>query len=622
MKLRTVLTRILLLGLVLSLALTGAGSAEEAINDLVLTPRDEIGKYGGTLYAAFPSAYAGQGYETLGFYEPILAWNEDETELIPNLVESYEQSEDAKTFTFTIRQGLKWSNGDPVTTEDVRYVYEDVWHNPDLMAAFPTAFTAGGELCQLNIVDDRTFELIFSVSNPWFKYIICREANTAALFVPSNYLRQFNNKYVDEETLTQMAAEESLDSWQKLYEDRQQWKDNPDCPTLYAWRLASVSEDNLVRVFERNPYYFKVDTEGNRLPYIDNVQLEYVDNSETLKLKVMSGEVDYIYAPTGETFSEWPVLAQNAQAGNYRLILASADYPSIFILFPNLASQDPQKGPLLANKDFRIALSHAINREEFIDLLVSVADFRGTPAQQSPIEDSPFYNERLATQYTEYDPELANEILDSLGLAERDADGYRLGPDGEPMAFQLTVPTYNDLWVDGGILIAEYWKEVGLNVEAKAVAPDIFNQMNTANELEFCIFSTGSGGMMFINEDGVNSYSVPMAGAPQFWGTAYATYITTNGESGIEPPEFVYEMNALRDAILYEADEEVSAQKMTELLELNADVFNVIGISRQLPQFLVCSNDLKNTPQDYEAWVIFPYGVGGNVNPCQFYLDR
>lgn len=621
MKLRTHLFRVLLLIVALML-FTGTCLADPIANPFVLAPKESIGKYGGTLYGAFPSGYRGQAWETMGFYEPILTWESDANTQVPNIVEAYEVSEDAKTFKMTIRKGLKWSNGDPVTTEDIRYAYEDVWHNKDLMVAFPTDYMSAGELCKLNIIDDATFELSFAAPNLTFNASVCRQGITGQLFMPSAYLKQFNNKHADEAKLNEMAVAEGYDNWVKLYEEKANWMLSPECPTLFAWQMESISEDGLVHVLQRNPYYHKVDTEGNQLPYIDTVQVEYVDNNETLKLKVMAGEVDWINAPIGEVFTEWPVLAQNAAAGDYRMVLASADFAGIFNLFANMASQDPQKGPLLSNKDFRVALSHAINRQEIIDLLVTVAEFKGKPAQLSIIESSPYYHEQHATQYTEYDVAKANEILDSLGLSARDSSGYRLGLDGKPLTFQLTIPTYADLWVDAGLLIADYWKAVGLNVEAKAVAPDIWGQMYQTNEIDFQIFSTGAGGMKFLNATHVNSYACNIMGSYTLWGTAYVQYINTNGEKGVEPPEFAYKMNELASATLAAATEEEAAANLKALMDLNAEVFPVMGISRPLPMFCVVTNAVKNGPDNYDPWVIFPYGVGGNVNPCQFYLER
>jgi len=585
----------------------------------VLAPRDEIGVYGGTMYSAFPSMYQGQAYQTAGFYEPVLTWNADRTELLPNLVEVYETSEDAKTIRMTIRKGLKWSDGDPVTTEDIEFAYNDVWLNTDLSPTPPTTFTVDGELCQLNVVDEYTFELVFKKAYPSLKYQLCRQGNTDQLFIPSHYLKQFHPNYVDEAELNQLVQDEGFENWMQLYGDKNIFYTNPDRPCLFAWYMESITEDGLIHVMARNPYYFKVDTAGNQLPYLDYQQIEYVENAETLNLKTLAGENEYIYAPPGETLANWTMFAENAEAGNYRLITCGSDFVHPFLIFPNQSSADPVKGPLLANKDFRVALSKAMNREEFVSLFMTVGDFKAEPSQQAPHKTSPYYDEEMATQYTEYDPEGANELLDSLGLEARGADGYRLGPDGNPLQFQLLIPTYNQAWVDGGNLAARYWREVGLNVEAKAVAPEIWAETYQANEHEITIFSTGSGGLLFINADSINSYSMYGINAHTLWGTGYYQYIASDGAEGTEPPEWVLELNRLREEILYEADPDVADQKVEEMLNVWKENLPVLCFSDQLPQFMIISNDLKNTPQNDEPWVVFTFGVGGNVNPCQFY---
>ena len=591
------------------------------VSPFVLKPRDEIGKYGQTLFSAFPAPYQGQNYQTLGFYEPVLTWNEGSTLLIPNLVELYEPSEDQMTFKMVIRKNLKWSDGTPVTTADIQFAYDDMWNNIALNPVFPSAFSTGGEPAKLNVIDDYTFELSFAKPYPSFQYVICKQGFTSQLFVPSNYLQQFHENYIDKAELAKMTQEGGFETWNQLFTDKNSFYNNPDLPNLYAWKLESISEDKLTRKFVRNPYYFKVDTEGNQLPYLDYQQVQYVDNAETLKMMTLAGDNEYIGAPIGEVFADWPIYAENAEAGNYRMITGQSDFGHIFLVMPNLSSQDPQKGQLLANKDFRIALSHAINRDELISLFVTVGDFKGTPAQQSPVEASPYYDDELTKEYTEYNVDKANELLDGIGLTERGSDGFRLGLDGKPMSFVATIPTYSPLWVDGGTLIAKYWREVGLNVEAKPVSPEIWNETVQANKLDFTIHSTGSGGLLVINSDGIDAYSMPYVGWMQRWGVGFVQYINSEGKEGVEPPEFVYEMNKLREEILYEADPAIADAKVQDLLNIWKENFPIMGISRPLPSWFLMSNDLKNTPQDGEPWAIFMFGVGGNVNPCQFYKE-
>jgi peptide/nickel transport system substrate-binding protein len=126
-----------------------------------------------------------------------------------------------------------------------------------------------------------------------------------------------------------------------------------------------------------------------------------------------------------------PVLFDNQKKGDYKLVpLTKGDSNTVAIHF-NLTSKDPVKRSVFQQKDFRIALSYAINRQEVIDtIFVS----QGKPAQPAPIEGTVYYNKQLATQYIEYDVKKANELLDNLGM-KKGSDGFRMTPDGKPFAF-------------------------------------------------------------------------------------------------------------------------------------------------------------------------------------------
>ncbi len=587
-------------------------------NYVTLIP-NSVGVYGGTYYGAFPTAYRGQAWQTLGFFEPMIGWNQELTELVPNTLEEFSYNEDATVFTCKIREGLKWSDGAPVTTEDVRYLVEDVWGNTDLYSTPPSNYMAGGEMLKLDVIDDYSFTITFAVPNPSFTYLINQE--DYSMLKPSHYMKQFNSKYVDVDELNALADEKGYDTWTAMYTELERWYENPEYPTLYAWTVKSISDDGLVHTCERNPYYFKVDSEGNQLPYMDYCQVEYVDNTETLNLKIMSGEVDYISAPPGESLVNYPMFAENAAAGNYTVALASDDFTHKFNILPNHSNQDPQKGPLLSDKNFRIALSHAINREELVNLFGSVGDIKATIAQQSPKEGSPYYHEELSTQYIEYDAELANKMLDELGLTERDGDGYRLGLDGNKMVFSFIIPTYDDSWIDIGTRVSDYWKEVGINVEVQAVDPTIWDEAVKGNTFEFTGLSSGSGGMMMATKQHINAYGLSTTGWDQRWAYSWAEYYVSGGKSGIEPPEYIYELNDLQQKVLQTTDAEELKTNIKAFLDKRAEIFPTISTFRTMPQFFIVHNDIQNAPEEGEPWVIFAYGVGANVNPCMFYKN-
>src|SRR5690606_37800766 len=134
---------------------------------------------------------------------------------------------------------------------------------------------------------------------------------------------------------------------------------------------------------------------------------------------------------------------------------------------------DPALREVFQNKQFRIALSHAINREELID---AVFQRQGEPWQIGPRPESPYYDEQLAKQYTEYDPDLANQMIDDAGFDRRDGNGIRLRRDGKPIAFQIDVgiPSLNEAWVPATELVRKYWREVGLDARVKSEDRTLF----------------------------------------------------------------------------------------------------------------------------------------------------
>src|SRR5690606_24339390 len=259
-------------------------------------------------------------------------------------------------------------------------------------------------------------------------------------------------------------------------------------PLLFPWVPTSVLGGSTQMSMARNPYYWKVDTEGNQLPYIDEViGVSYQDN-EARNLALANGDIDYIKDPTGREFF-FDALDSGAPL---RISFPISDGANTNSIHFNRNAQDPVLAEIFGDINFRIGMSHAINREEIIEI---VHFGQGVPAQVGPLESSPLYNERLANQYIEYNVDLANEYLDMV-VPERDADGYRLRPDGERLSFVFTV--VNELawqasWVQVAELLVGYWGEVGVEVLLNAVSDDVFSEQREQNNIQAAMF-TGEGG--------------------------------------------------------------------------------------------------------------------------------
>jgi peptide/nickel transport system substrate-binding protein len=271
--------------------------------------------------------------------------------------------------------------------------------------------------------------------------------------------------------------------------DRNDYQNNPDLPTMSPWMLVTKGSGASQLIFERNPYYWAVDTEGNQLPYIDTCILNIVESVDITKMKAISGELEVAVAAVMENFADYPLYAENATAGEYTVNTAEFDEPGAMNIHINMTHKDPAKRAVMETLEFRKAMSFAIDRKEIISVNYSVGPYASVIRQFSPYPGSPFFDEALSTQFTEFDPDQANQLLDGLGMDKRNADKLRLLPDGSLFTLVIDVPTYSDQWIDIGTMIAEDWKAVGINASARTVDPALWGQRRLANDYDVTIMT-------------------------------------------------------------------------------------------------------------------------------------
>ncbi len=237
---------------------------------------------------------------------------------------------------------------------------------------------------------------------------------------------------------------------------------------------------------ERNPFFYKVDPEGNQLPYIDRATYDVVQDKETLVLKAVNGEID-MQERNIASLQNKAVFTDNRQKGNYGFYETIPSSMNTTIIALNLTHKDPTKRQVFQNKDFRIGLSHAINRQEVIDV---VFVSQGEPWQAAPRKESELYSEKLAKQYTEYDARRANEHLDKV-LPQKDGQGMRLGPDGKRFSFQIEAQGTEQ--IDSLVLLQGYLQKVGIDMQVKAEDRALLYTRKNANEHDAVIWG-GDGG--------------------------------------------------------------------------------------------------------------------------------
>jgi peptide/nickel transport system substrate-binding protein len=585
----------------------------------------EQGVYGGELRTGFTGGSADWGAFTfINTFEGLVLWSPDFQKVEYNLAESIDVSPDAKVYTFHLRKGLKWSDGAPYTADDVMFYVQDVLYNKELNPTpgadwLPPSMRDG---FKAEKIDETTFKFTFPEPYGTLLYNLTAFSGRYFAMYPKHYLMEFHKTYNDKiDDL--VKADGAVTDWMALFYKKgpDNWAnplrtmDNPATPVMYAWRVTQPLGSGTTIRFERNPYYWKVDEQGNQLPYIDTlVGTNYQDN-ESRTLAMLNGDLDYITTPpSGDR-----TLFYDAVADGKPLVIKNplSDGGNTASINFNQSFGDAVKAQVYGDINFRIGMSYAINRKEVIEVVFAG---QGEPSQVAPLKDSPLYLEGMETQYTEYDLAKANEYLDKV-LPKKDADGMRLGPDGKP--FQVIFTVQNDLgfgtfYVQLAELLIKYWKAVGVDVKLNSQPGPQVDENNKKNLLEANIF-TGEGGA------GITGILDPRYYAPLspavIWNKAWAAWKNpdpTGQTVAVEPPQWAKDAYDKYDAVTKAATLEDQIAKMKEVLKEAKDRFYVIGISRPGSLYGVFHARLGGIPETwYDGWVEGPTKI---IRPEQWFL--
>ena len=457
-------------------------AVEERLPDapVVTTPIESVGKYGGTLHSA--SWWPEVGNVQLYFaVEAPIKWKADLTGYEAALVESYEWSDDGRTFTMHMRPGLKWSDGEPYTTADWQYWWEDFAKNADQKIWTIPAYlrNADGTPIDMTFPDEYTIVWTSKDRGLWIDPYFMAQGfwEFAKNFMkPAHYLKEYHPNYTT-----------SGKTWED-YTNQDKWWQTPGYPCLFAWCLTELSSDGQNYTFTRNPFYWRVDTEGNQLPYIDAINVEIVADEQTRILNCSQGKYDTAFRICGGP-NEIPFLAENAAAGGYHFLEnymnGAGAWPGYMVNQDyveggkNYENDTPEKATeireLLRSDQFRQALSMGFDRQRVVDVAWGgIADIRNyTLSPQSwhfaGAQGQEVYN-KWAQNYVNFDADAANALLDELGMT-KGADGFRTLPSGEPFVMTLDISDWGGslkVQVDAADEMKKQWEaNLGLAVEIK-----------------------------------------------------------------------------------------------------------------------------------------------------------
>lgn len=576
-----------------------AGTLPPVDERLPETPRviqtyGEIGQYGGVLRRAFNGPSDRWGPTKL-MEERVVetVMNPDQSvDLVPGWIGDFSVSPDAREYSFTIRKGLKWSDGAPVSTRDVRFWYEDVFQNADLMPNIPGLYKSGGEPMKLSFVDDHTFTVSFKEPYPLFLTILAKEStgrpglDRPGMVEPFHYLKDYHPTYSSDDRLQKAMEKAGAAKWTDLWDSKgqiQAWWFNPELPVLTAWHVETPPPSDTV-VMVRNPYYYGVDAEGNQLPYIDRIEHRLFQDQESLNLMIIQGEIDLQNRHISA--ADFTLLKENEGRGEYAI--DTWIEAKTWTLFPNLAVADDELRALFNDKRFREALNVSVDREAINDLAFSgLAEAR----QASPISGSPFYNEALETLWTDYDPDRADELLDEIGLTERDDDGYRLRKDGDRLS--IVIESRWDTQSETLELVRSFWQDVGIEAIIRVLDRTLVTQHIETSEFDMIL-------------DPFDRASIVTADPVRFLGRegfapAYYQWWNSDGASGIEPPADhpIRDVWAAWEAAQSAGGLDAANAHAQDMIQKHLENGFMIGLVGETPAIFVRRNNVKNFPVDF-----------------------
>lgn len=587
-------------------------------NPAIVEPVEQIGKYGGTLRTTTIAANSILGPHVILMGEGLLRTDTDYQTIVPNLAERWEFSDDYRVLTLYLRKGVRWSDGAPFTADDIMFWWEDVQLNEDLFPSGPSRrdWYAGGERMNLVKVDDYTIRMEFAVPNPLILRRLAHGPGMEMVDYPKHYLKQFHPKYTPMEEIQKMLDAEGFDFWYQLFEDRAErsfsMSMNPDLPSIDAYYLKTKEPERLV--FERNPYYWKTDPEGNQLPYIDQILVRKAADITTVNAWIVTGQDDFNGFHT--SLQQLPTYRQYEQQSDYRILLYRGTFGTEVLIQFNQTIEDPVLREIFQDVRFRRAMSHAINREEINEVLYFGL---GEPRNTTVLPIASAYKEEFAKAYIEYDPDLANQLLDEMGLDKRDSEGFRLRPDGRRLSITIDYTESDTPKTPTLELVKEYWEAVGVQTQLNYMTNTLVAERATANLIQVGIHHADRSTDPLVFTEPF-WYAPVQVGWEQTTWPLYAQWYNTGGAAGEEPPEHVKELIDIFNAMQRTTDEDERVQLLQQLLQRQAENLWTLGTVGNAPFVIVVQNAVRNVPETgwwgWDGYFGYPY------HPEQFYLDR
>ena len=590
---------------------------------LVVAPYSSIGKYGGTFDMMSNATEAGTSDFLAIRHVNLVRYSDDLQTIVPNVAKSWKWNDDFTQLTFFLRKGHKWSDGAPFTAEDVKYWYDNLSLNPNVFEKPKNYVLVAEKRMTVDVIDPQTVRFNLPAPKPG---LLAHFANSYAQgFQPKHFLAKWDPELnPDADKMAKAAGFKDGMEVLSNYYGNSDWTDTPTpmlrspdkvaklpadtMPTLESHILISESTEG--RHLVANPYFFQVDTAGNQLPYISEQDEIFVNEDEVRLLKLVNSEVHF--KAQSLQLSTAPLLLENQEKGDYTVQLRPEITLASFGI--NMTHENLEKRKVFADLRFRQAMSVAINRPE-----INEAAFFGMGEPKQYVGFSPpppFVDAKWKQHYAQYDPKLANKLLDEVGLKDVDGDGFRdlLNGDNLVINLQFSVQGVAAALVE---LVAQHWGAVGVQTTVKEVTPDEYRSAQSANKLDVTMWRNGQ----------------PLAivlGTNQIWVPPYHDYFTvrtnmlwaewvdSNGASGVEPPDYAKQM--IKDITEFQSttvgtpESDKLGARLVENLVKNLLFIGTVQVPAPIYHRNQVQNVIEYKTHSFEYYRSYPY------RPTQWWL--
>jgi peptide/nickel transport system substrate-binding protein len=578
-----------------------------AADVLVLPVIDGIGEYGGTWRRAFTGPNDGQNADRI-MSDHILHFDLNGTDLIQNVAKGWDMSADGLTYTLYLREGLKWSDGVEATADEWVWYSENVLLNEELNPGRDGQIGWSGFAPSVSKVDKYTVQLTLEERGDAFidelgtyktgGYTL-HGRSADGLFGPMHFLKTKHRDFADDKAAyDKMVKDAGFDAWPLYFKEQGDPLRSLSVPVISPWKMTSPITANIYE-WERNPYYHAVDPVGNQLPYIDRISMQLTGDKEVLNLRAIAGEIDFQHRHI--EMAKVPVFLENAEKNNYSMRMWNSHNAQAGIAVnntyglgePKAFDADPEIQKWLFNKDFRIALSMAIDRQRINEVVFLGL---GKLKQNTYIKGHPFYpGEDYELKYTAQDIAGANALLDGIGLVDTDGNGIRNRSDGKGdlvIEFVYIAEYFLD-YESIAQLSQEDFAKIGIKTFLKAEDVALFTERRADSAHQLLV------------DGGDQREPISMRAGRSAWWAYGNWYNNSKKVTGIGDPA----ASPMSDPIIARVVEltDMSQQQRyadradvyIELQQLNIDNMWFIGIAGDTAAFngvIVMKNNLKNVP--------------------------